>query len=57
MNMQSDQMLKEKPGMLSKLTVALCLMITAGLLISSLVSPGRAHSKQVRAAPTFVSQM
>ena len=57
MDMQAEPTAKEKNGIFSKIIVALCLMVTAGLLISSLVSPGRAQSKMVRSSPSPVSQM
>lgn len=50
MDLQAAQQFKEKRGILSRLTVAFCLVLTAALLIGSLVSPGRATPKDFRAA-------
>jgi hypothetical protein len=42
MDLQAAQAMKGKRSTFSRLTVAFCLMLTAALLISSLVSPSRA---------------
>ncbi len=44
MDLQAAMIMKEKRNTLSKITVAFCLVLTAALLISSLVSPSRAMS-------------
>ncbi len=46
MDLQAAQSMKGKRSVLSRLTVTFCLVLTAGLLISSLVNPSRAHSTQ-----------
>lgn len=55
MDLQAAQLMKEKRGWLSKLTVILCLVLTGALLIGSLISPGRANGKDTRNAPTLFS--
>lgn len=45
MDLQAVNQTKDARGLLSKLTVAFCLILTAALLIGSLVSPGRASTR------------
>ncbi len=55
MDIQADMTMKGKPSLISRFTVAFCLILTAGLLISSLVSPKRPHAENSRAAPSIHS--
>lgn len=48
MDLQAAMTMKEKRGLISRFTVAMCLVLTAGLLISSLVSPARSHADASR---------
>lgn len=57
MDLQSAEAVKVKHSLLSKVIVALCLMLTAGLLISSLVSPGRADNRSGRASAVSTAQL
>ena len=52
MDLQAAHDMKGKRGLLSKLTVAFCLMLTGALLVGSLVSPSRAnHNDKSSSAP------
>ncbi len=53
MDIQADMMMKGKPSLISRFTVAFCLILTAGLLISSLVSPKRPHADKTSGAPSI----
>ena len=57
MDLQATQSMKEKRSVLSKVTVAFCLVLTAALLISSLVAPTRAQSKNARLAAAVAAQL
>lgn len=57
MDLQAAETIKEKRGILSRLTVAFCLILTAALLISSLASPGRAFSREHRALSALPTQL
>ncbi len=57
MDLQAAQSMKEKRGLLSRVTVTFCLILTAGLLISSLVGPSRAHTKQANSPAALLVQL
>jgi hypothetical protein len=52
MDLQAVDQTKGKRGLTSKLTVSFCLLLTAALLIGSLVSPRRASTKAPHEGPT-----
>lgn len=55
MDMQANMMMKEKRSLISRFTVACCLILTAALLISSLVSPKRPHADNSRITPNVLT--
>jgi|LNFM01.1.fsa_nt_gb hypothetical protein len=57
MDLQAAQSMKEKRGIVSRLTVTFCLILTAGLLISSLVAPSRAQTSQSRSPAPLLIQL
>jgi hypothetical protein len=57
MDLQAAQSMKGKRSVLSRLTVTFCLVLTAGLLISSLVSLSRAQTKQARSTVSLMVQL
>lgn len=57
MDLQAAQSMKEKRGLLSRVTVTFCLILTAGLLISSLVGPSRANTKQANSPAALLVQL
>ena len=50
MDLQAAYMKQGKRDTLAKLTVALCFAVAGALLIGSLISPGKAHTKLLSGA-------
>ncbi len=57
MDLQAAQSMKSTRSLLDHLTVTFCLILTAGLLISSLVGPSRAQTKQAHATASLTVQL
>lgn len=57
MDLEATQSMKGKNSILDRLMVAFCLIVTAGLLISSLVGPSRVQMKQTRSTASLIVQL
>ncbi len=57
MDLQAAQSMKGKRSVLNRLTVTFCLILTAGLLISSLAGLSRAQTKQARTPASLMVQL
>lgn len=57
MDLEAAQSMKGKNSILDRLMVAFCLIVTAGLLISSLIGPSWVQTKQSRSAAPLIVQL
>jgi hypothetical protein len=55
MDLQADMTMKDRGSLISRFTVTCCLVVTAALLISSLVSPKPAPTEKSHNSPSPLS--